>query len=71
MKEIPFGAEAPAGHFRCADCGQEMWNRATAAMPPCPNLRTAPHRRCAYQAIGGLEDLLHEEEVFETMPEEE
>jgi hypothetical protein len=70
MNEIPFGAEAPAGHFRCVDCGQEMWNRATAAIPPCPNLRTAPHRRCAYESIGGLDDLLHEEEIFEAMPED-
>jgi hypothetical protein len=65
MSEIPFGAEAPAGHFRCVDCGQEMWNRATAAIPPCPNLISSPHRRCAYEAIGGLDDLLHEEEEYE------
>ncbi len=71
MKEIPFGAEAPAGHFRCVDCGQDMWNQATTAMPPCPNLRGSPHRRRAYETIGGPEDLLHEEEVFENMPPNE
>ncbi len=69
MNEIPFGAEAPAGHFRCADCGQDMWNRATAAIPPCPNLTKTAHRRCSYEAIGGLDDLLHEEEVFDGVGE--
>ncbi len=70
MSEIPFGGQAPAGHFRCADCGQDMWNRATTAIPPCPNLKTAPHRRCAYEPIGGLRDLLEEEEAFEGWEEE-
>ena len=70
MTEIPFGAQAPAGHFRCVDCGQDMWNRATAAIAPCPNLKTAPHRRRAYEAIGGLDDLLHAEEVFEDWEED-
>lgn len=65
MSEIPFGAEAPAGHFRCVDCGREMWSGATDAIPPCPNLVGTPHRRCAYEAIGGDADLRHEEEAFE------
>lgn len=67
MSEIPFGAEASAGHFRCVDCGQDMWSGATEAIPPCPNLNATPHRRRAYEAIGGADDLLHEEEAYEAV----
>lgn len=63
MSEIPFGAEAPAGHFRCVDCGQDMWSGATEAIPACPNLVSAQelHRRRAYVAIGALDDLAYDE----------
>ncbi len=53
-EEIPFGAPAPSGRFRCLDCGQEMFMSATDAIPPCPNLKAGEHHRFAFERVGPL-----------------
>ncbi|HGM9829143.1 TPA: hypothetical protein ACKREC_003542 [Proteus mirabilis] len=36
-KFTPYGSDASAGTYECADCGYMYSNQSKTSLPPCPN----------------------------------
>lgn len=44
---VPYGGDASAGIYVCADCGHIYSNQLKTSLPPCPDLDLSVHpKRC-------------------------
>lgn len=55
-KLIPYGSDASAGTFECADCGHRISMSSQSSLPPCPQTGDDQHTQEAWQAVTGQGD---------------
>jgi len=55
-KCVPYGSDASAGTYMCADCGYIYRNQSKTSLPPCPKRKEKVHYKNCWIIVSGQGD---------------
>lgn len=55
-EKAPYGSDASAGTFECADCGYTLSMQSVSSLPPCPKYKQSTHTEKAWKIASGQGD---------------